>query len=617
MSSFQFSFRCCVAMKLFAICCALCSSVALAAESRGPSVVKVVPAGDGWKLTRNGEPYLIRGVGGDTHLDMLANVGGNSIRTWSAEKIEPVLDEAQRLGLTVTVGLWLGHERHGFDYNNADQVAAQADAVKQAVLKFKDHSAVLMWALGNEMEGYGAGDNAAVWSAINNLAVMVKKLDPNHPTMTVVAEIGGDRVKNIHRLCPEIDVVGINSYGGAASLPKRYRDAGGTKPYVVTEFGPPGIWEVPKKTAWGATPELTSTAKAAFYKATYEANVTGNAGHCLGSCAFLWGQKQEATATWFGLLLPDGSRLAAVDALSELWTGKPPENRCPVIKSLKLAGDSTGEAKLKPLATVTAQLEVADPENDPLNVQWLLQAEPLEFGVGGDAEAAPPTFREAIVKPGNSSVEVRMPESGGGYRLFAYVRDGKGGAAVANLPLHVDAPVKVPEAKMAALPFVVYNDAGRDKPPYVPTGWMGNAKAMKLDEACKTDPHSGQTCMKFDFTASDGWGGIVWQSPPNDWGDKPGGWNLTGAKKLTFWARGEQGGEVASFELGILKSDKKFHDSTNAKLEKTTLTTEWQQFTIELTGRDLSRIKTGFVISVGNAGRPLTIYLDDVQYEAK
>ena len=574
-------------MKFLTMALMLVSATALAQDSPKPLVVTVTPKGSGWQLTRNGQPYVIKGVGGDKQLEKLAAAGGNSIRTWSAEKLEPILDEAHKLGLTVTVGLWLGHERHGFDYNNADQVAAQYEAARQTITRFKDHPAVLMWGLGNEMEGYAAGDNAAIWSAINNLAVLAKQLDPHHPTMTVVAEIGGDRVKNIHRLCPDVDVVGINSYGGAASLPKRYRDAGGTKPYVLTEFGPPGMWEV-QKNAWGAAPELTSTEKADSYRATYQANVRDNAEQCLGGYAFLWGQKQEATATWFGLLLPDGSRLAAVDALSELWTGKSPANRCPSIKSLKLAGD----VKVKPLATVTARLEVADPEQDSLSVKWILQAEPTEFGVGGDAEAAPPTFPEAIVKSGDSSVEVRMPEGGGGYRLFAYVRDGKGGAAVGNLPLYVDAPVKVPTAQTAALPFVVYSDGGRDKPPYVPTGWMGNAKAMKLDEACKTNPHSGQTCLKFDFNANEGWGGIVWQSPPNDWGDKPGGWDITGAKQLTFWARGEKGGEVASFQLGILGTDKKLADSAHAKLENVALTTEWQQFRLDLSGKNLSRIKT-------------------------
>lgn len=575
-----------------------------------PAIVKVVATPNGWQLTRNGQPYVIKGVGGDKRLDQLAAAGGNSIRTWSADKLEPILDEAHKHGLTVTVGLWLGHERHGFDYNNADQVAAQAAAVEKAITRFKDHPAVLMWGLGNEMEGYAAGDNAAIWSAINNLAVMAKKLDSNHPTMTVVAEIGGDRVKNIHRLCPAIDVVGINSYGGAASLPKRYKDAGGTKPYVLTEFGPAGTWEVPK-TSWGAAPEPSSTEKAESYKKTYLVNVKDNAANCLGSYAFVWGNKQEATATWFGLLLPDGSRLGAVDTLTELWTGKFPANRSPAIQSLKLSG----EPKVKPDSTVTVHLDASDPDQDAINVQWVLQAEATELGVGGDAEATPATFPDAIVKSSKNSAEVKMPDGGGGYRLFAYLRDGKGGAAVANVLLYVDAPVKVPSASTATLPLVVYSESDRDKPPFVPTGWMGNTKAMKLDEACKTNPHSGQTCLKFDFTANDGWGGIVWQSPPNDWGDKAGGWDVTGAKQLTFWARGDKGGEVVSFQLGILGSDKKYPDSANAKLEKVTLSSEWQQFHIDLSGKNLSRIKSGFVINVAGGGKPLTIYLDDIQYE--
>lgn len=587
-------------------------SAAAFAQDSNPTIVKVVAKGEGWQLTRNGQPYIIKGVGGNQHLEMLAASGGNSIRTWSVDNLEPILDEAHKRGLSVTVGLWLGHERHGFDYNNADQVAAQFQAAQLAITRFKDHPAVLMWGIGNEMEGYAAGDNAAIWSAINSLAVMAKRVDPNHPTMTVVAEIGGQRVKNIHRLCPEIDLVGINSYGGAATLPKRYREAGGTKPYVMTEFGPPGMWEV-QKTPWGAAPEPTSTQKGDLYKAAYVANVTDNAEHCLGSYAFLWGQKQEATATWFGLLLPDGSRLAAVDALSELWSGKPVANRCPAIQSLTQVGD----AKVKPQAKVVVRLEVQDSEQDPLTVQWILQGEPLEFGVGGDAEAIPPTFPDAIVKSDKSSAELKMPEGGGGYRLFAYVRDAKGGAAVANVPLYVDAPVKVPLAQVAKLPLVVYNDGGRDKPPYVPTGWMGNAKAMKLDEVCTTNPHSGKTCLKFDFSASDGWGGIVWQSPPNDWGDKPGGWDLTGARHLTFWARGEKGGEVAGFQLGILGADKKYSDSGSAKLENVRLTTEWQQFRIDVSDKKLNRIKTGFVINVASSGNPLTIYLDDIQYDAQ
>ena len=95
----------------------------------------------------------------------------------------------------------------------------------------------------------------------------------------------------------------------------------------------------------------------ALSRSVYQAAVTGRRGCAWGRTPSP-GDKQEATATWFGLLLPDGSRLGGVDALTELWTGKPPTNRCPVIRSLKL----TGPAEVEPGTTVTATLDASDPD---------------------------------------------------------------------------------------------------------------------------------------------------------------------------------------------------------------------------------------------------------------
>jgi hypothetical protein len=402
---------------------------------RGAVPVRLVQVGGGYELHRGGKPYLVKGVGlaGDGSITLLAAMGGNSVRTWGAEGLAKTLDEAHRKGLTVAVGIWLGHERHGFNYQDVDQVAKQLDAARRVILQYKDHPAVLLWGIGNEMEAEGT--NAAVWSAIDSLAAMAKRLDPDHPTMTVLAEIGGSKVRNLHRLCPNIDIVGINSYGGVASVPKRYREAGGTKPYLLTEFGPSGMWETGKN-AWGVAPEPSSTAKAGSYRRGYEAGLADK-GHCLGSYAFLWGTKQEATATWFGILLPDGSRLAAADTLADLW-GKPPVNRCPSIEKLSIEGPD----QLTPGATVRATLAANDPEGDPLTVQWVLRAEVSKYSSGGDREPAPPEFPAAIVASDRSGATVKLPDLGGGYRLFAYVRDGLGGAAVANVPLFVKGPVR-------------------------------------------------------------------------------------------------------------------------------------------------------------------------------
>ena len=99
----------------------------------------------------------------------------------------------------------------------------------------------------------GQEDNLAMWNAIEDIAKMAHKVDPNHPTMTVVAELGGNKVKKINEHCPDIDIVGINSYGGGPSVGERYKPAGGVKPYVITEYGPPGTWESGKN-AWGVVP---------------------------------------------------------------------------------------------------------------------------------------------------------------------------------------------------------------------------------------------------------------------------------------------------------------------------------------------------------------------------
>jgi hypothetical protein len=556
-------------------------------------------------LLRDGQPYFIHGAGGDASKPFLKQCGGNSFRTWGADDIDDKLAEAQKLGLTVTVGIWLGHERHHFDYNNEAQVQAQFERAKAAVLKYRNNPAVLMWSVGNEMEGYKEGDNPKIWKAVEDIAKMIHELDPNHPTMTIVAEIGGKRVPCINQYCPDIDVVGINSYGGGPSLAERYRAAGGVKPFVITEFGPGGTWEVAKN-SWGVPLELTSTAKAPAYRATYEKSVLAEKGKlCLGSYAFAWGNKQEATATWYGLFLADGTRLETTDTLTELWSGKKPANRCPVIQPLKI-----DQEKTKPGETVHVTLDVKDPEGDPLKVEWKLYQDPAMYDTGGDTQPEPRQYPDAIVSGDTHGAVLKMPKDGGGFWLYAFVYDDHGGAAVADAPLWSDGPIPKPKVRVATLPLVLYGP-GQKELPYVWSGWMGDVPSIKMDEKSTVQPHTGDTCMRCEVSKN--WGGIIWQSPANDWGEEPGGFDLTGARKLTVWARGEKGGEPVTFKLGVIK-DKKYSDSDEAHLD-THLTTEWKKYTIDLGGKDLSDIKTGFGWTTAAHNGPVVFYLSEIQYE--
>lgn len=397
------------------------------------SVVKLENQQGHYQLFRNGKPYFIKGAGGNGSLKLLANCGGNSIRTWGADKIGQDLDQAQAAGLTVTVGIWLQHS-DAFDYHNAEKVAKQKEMCEDLVRRYKNHPAVLIWAFGNEMEGYAEANDPAVWSAIDDIAASSKTIDPNHPTMTVIAEVGGQRVPNFQRYCPHVDILGINSYGGAPSLAERYRKAGGSKPFVLTEFGPPGWWESPKS-LFGAPLELTSTEKAARYRQSYESAVSGQPGLCLGSYAFLWSFKQEGSATWFGMLLPDGSRTEAVDTMMELWSGKPLSNQCPKIDALTVS-KSGG---LLPGESISASLKASDPNGDPLTVNWVLTGD-TGSKEGGESMPVPRAFPSAISESTRGSATISMPAAPGIYRLFAYVRDGHGGAAVANVPLQVVKP---------------------------------------------------------------------------------------------------------------------------------------------------------------------------------
>ena len=88
----------------------------------------------------------------------------------------------------------------------------------------------------------------------NDVARMIKQLDPNHPCMTVIAGTGNGKVRNLKAHCPDIDVVGVNLYGDLSPLPDRLKEQGWERPYVITEFGPYGWWQV-EETSWGAERE--------------------------------------------------------------------------------------------------------------------------------------------------------------------------------------------------------------------------------------------------------------------------------------------------------------------------------------------------------------------------
>lgn len=385
-------------------------------------------------MLRGGKPYFVNGAGGNQKLELLKSSGGNSIRTWGAETAQSDLDAAQKFGLTATIGIWLGHKEHGFRYDDPKAVADQLAKAREIVTKYKDSPALLAWGLGNEMEG--EGNDPLVWKAVEEIARMVKQVDPNHPTVTVIAELGANNIKvrQVKTLCPDIDILGINSYGGAASIPVRLKAAGWTKPYLITEFGPNGPWEV-GKTPWGAPLEPTSTEKSRDYATRYTASVASQKGWCLGSYVFLWGDKAEGTPTWFGMFLPGtGEKLGMVDVMARAWSGSAPSRAAPEIARV------VSNAALKEVAPGSHQtVTVVASGSGALTVLYEIRPE-----MGGQTNHEPgqtTTLARSGSVPAASAPGTErsfiVPTEKGAYRLFVTVYDKSGGAATANVPFFV------------------------------------------------------------------------------------------------------------------------------------------------------------------------------------
>ena len=391
----------------------------------------------GWELLRNGEPYRILGVGGPGPLALAKELGANSVRFWGIQQLEETnasgktnLEQIEELGLTFCAGIWVEHERHGFSYLDPEMVQKQRQKVRDAVRRYKDHPNLLVWGLGNEMEIFpGLPEAARVWKEVEELAKIVKEEDPDHPVMTVIAGADERKVREIMEHYPSIDILGINAYSGAAGTGLKLEGLGWKKPYAITEFGPPGHWEV-AKTAWGAPLEPTANEKAAQYFATLQSAMEDKEGLCLGSYAFLWGQKQETTPTWYGMLLPTGEKLPSVDAAVRQWTGEWPSNRSPKIESLRF---KSGADRAKAGTRLEAVAAVSDRDDEALTYEWTVMAESKDIKHGGDAESVPPTFPEALEAGAGPECTVTLPAAGA-YRLFLVVRDGRGGASTANLP---------------------------------------------------------------------------------------------------------------------------------------------------------------------------------------
>ncbi len=233
---------------------------------------------------------------------LMKELGANTIRVYHqpSEPTKEVLrDLYKNYGIRVILADFLGKYAlgsgaswyEGTDYENPEHRKNMMDSVRKLVLAHKDEPYVLMWLLGNE-NNYGVACNAdkkpaAYYEFVNDVALMIKSIDPKHP----VAICNGDILflDIFARYCPDVDIFSANAYRGDygfGSLWEQVAEATG-KPAFISEYGCPAF-------ARGLSRQEQEQAQANYHEGSWRdmmfhmADSADGVGNALGGVVFEW-----------------------------------------------------------------------------------------------------------------------------------------------------------------------------------------------------------------------------------------------------------------------------------------------------------------------------------------
>lgn len=575
---------------------------------------------NGWKLYVDGKPFVIKGVtfGRDikretigVYMKQLKSMGVNTVRTWGCgEETQILLDSADAYGIKVLLGIWMRHGRPGMEGDDSFNYLADKKGMEDmyngainAVKKYKDHPAVLFFGMGNEVFLNIATDKEkkAYSQFLETVCKKVKEIDPNHPITAVDAWTFGFEWWS--KYCPSIDIYGVNCYGaGANQIPGELEKQKIDKPYMITEYGVRGEWEVkPDKNGLKVEPndaEKYTTISKGVHDWIYSKP------GCLGVYVFNYGNGADHGAVWLSMMF-DNQYRPAYWATREAYTGEKPINNLPSINTYELP-----DAVVKPGDWVKVKLDVTDAENDPLDISFQYCQRS-----GGRVRA---DQINSLEMRGNlkDGYEFQVPDENGVVKLYVFVKDSYKNISIAQTSLMINKPGADPKFTPGArtkLPFYVFYD--NEKAPYVATAYMGDMASMKVDTKNHEFVNEGFDAIKIAYNKTDGWWGLGFVDPADDWGKRPGGFSVVGATKYTFWAKANVDKVEVTVGFGLIGNDQPYYDSAKESI-KVEISKKWKKYEIPLTDKmDLRCIRSGLVLYGGGIGQNYAIWLDDVQFE--
>jgi hypothetical protein len=385
--------------------------------------------------------FRIKGVCGIARLDLAAAYGANTLRTYTPPSREQ-LDNYQRMGLKVIVGIWMPHQgenagKNGtkWDFDYGRQGDAQLEAFKETIDRIGDHPAILMWGLGNEVHL-----EPPYLQTVNRMSMMLHKKHPKQLSSITIINAPKDKIALIKQLAPDLDVIGFNSYGhGALAGASQKLEQEWGRAYYVSEFGPQGPWWG-RKSAWGEVYEQSYDGKLDDLRKSFA--VIDAAPRCLGSTMFLWGYWTQQKPTYFSALLHPKLSAQKIDEqelyitpmaeeFCRYWSGKYPPQRGPVLTSISVQGrKDTRDPMVQAGASFHVTASATDPDTPVAELRyrwWILDkaGQPVCGPVDTDQPAA----------------QLKAPtRSGTGYFVMAYVLGPDKRASGFTVPVKVEEP---------------------------------------------------------------------------------------------------------------------------------------------------------------------------------
>ncbi|MEV0096895.1 discoidin domain-containing protein [Streptomyces sp. NPDC050738] len=400
-----------------------------------------------WQLKVGGQPYTVKGLtwgpsvyDAPNYMPDVKSMGANTIRTWGTDgSTKPLLDTAAANGIKVINGFWLqpgGGPGSGGCVNYVTDTTYKNNSLTEFakwVDAYKSHTATLMWNVGNEsvlgLQNCYSGTELenqrnAYTSFVNDVAKKIHSIDPDHPVTSTDAWTGA--WPYYKRNAPDLDLYSMNSYNKVCDVQNDWKAGGYTKPYIITETGPPGEWEVPNDVN-GIPDEPTDVQKAAGYTKAWNC-ITAHAGVALGGTLFHYGTEHDFGGVWFNLVSGNVRRLSYY-AVKKAYTGSNAgDNTPPVISNMTVSPATSAPAGKE----FTVQANISDPNNDTITNKIFLSGNYAT----GDKALVPATYRST----GNGTFAVTAPEKLGVWKVYIQSEDGHGNAGIETKSVKVVAP---------------------------------------------------------------------------------------------------------------------------------------------------------------------------------